>query len=133
MFRIEWRKVSNNEVELNFKPDLDETRRIAMERGLSEIQAEILAQLTYLNPLWIYAYDIKMILGIAEGYGVRLCHRSHKTINIDIIYNSGSDAYEVKAYKITRKGLKLNEQEIVNYQDVYFPELEETIRRILSK
>ena len=131
-FRVEAKRISPDKTQITFKPDLEKTRRIAKQKGFTDIQAEILAELTALNPLWIYAYDIKAILNIANGYGVRLHHRSRgRIINIDIIYKPVSDAYEVKAYKITNNGL--DEKQIANYQDVYFPELEERIKDILNQ
>jgi hypothetical protein len=131
-FKVETKRISPDKTQITFKPDLEKTRRIAKQKGFTDIQAEILAELTALNPLWIHAYDIKAILNIAEGYGVRLHHRSRgRIINIDIIYKPVPDAYEVKAYKITNNGL--DEKLIANYQDVYFPELEERIKDILNQ
>jgi len=130
-FKKEFKRISPDKTQILLKPDLDKTRKIAKRKGYTDIQAEILAELTALNPLWIHAYDIEAILNIADGYGIRLHHRSHRIINIDIIYRPVPDAYEIKAYKITNHGL--DAEEIANYEDVYFPELEERIKDILNQ
>jgi succinate dehydrogenase flavin-adding protein (antitoxin of CptAB toxin-antitoxin module) len=66
---------------------------------------------------------------IADGYGVRLHHRSRRgTINIDIIYEPGADAYRIEAYRI----VGLNVKQIARYENVYFMELEDVIAKILG-
>jgi len=131
-FKTEIKQVREDTTQIIFKPDLEKTRKLAKSKGYTDIQAEILAQLTALNPLWLYAYDIDGVLNIADGYGVRLHHRSRKgIINIDIIYKPVPDVYQVKAYKLTNHGL--NVEQIADFKDVFFMELEDTIKQILTQ
>ena len=123
-FRVER---TDSGTRISIKPDLERTRRIAKQRGYSDIQAEILAELTALNPIWIYTYNIKAVLNIADGYGVRLHHRSSRVVNIDIIYDPCSDTYRVEAYRVNG----LDVEKIASYDYVYFPELEERISEVL--
>jgi hypothetical protein len=128
-FKIDLKRVDRGRMLINVKPDVEGTREAALRRGYTEVQAEILAQLTALNPLWIHAYDIKKVLNIADGYGVRLHHRSCRgIINIDIIYEPGPDAYRIEAYRI----VGLNAKQIARYEGVYFMELEDVISKILN-
>ena len=115
------------------KVDLDKVRSIAKQRGFTDIQAEILAQLYYLNPLWVYDYGVKQILGIAEGYGVRLHVRTSRVINIDIIYNATSDLYDVKAFLVSMSKNEIDVEEIAEYSDVFFEDLDTVIKQIINK
>ena len=113
--------------------DLDKVREIARSKGFTDIQAEILAQLYYLNPLWIYDYNVKKIVGIAEGYGVRLHIRSNRVINIDIIYDEAKDLYDVKAFLVSMSKNEINVKEIAEYSDVFLEDLDTVIKQILNK
>lgn len=113
--------------------DLDKVRSIARSKGFTDIQAEILAQLYYLNPLWTYNYNVKKIVGIAEGYGIRLHIRSNRVINIDIIYNATSDLYDVKAFLVSMSKNEIDVKEIAEYSDVFFEDLDTVIKQIINK
>jgi hypothetical protein len=111
--------------------DLDKVRTIAKQKGFTDIQAEILAQLYYLNPLWVYDYGVKQILGIAEGYGIRLHVRTSRVINIDIIYNAASDLYDVKAFLVRIGENVFDVREIASYTNIFFEDLDTVIKQIL--
>jgi hypothetical protein len=129
-FKIGLKRIDDKRMEIRVEPDIEGTREAALKKGLTEVQAEILAQLTTLNPLWIYTYNIKAIMGINEGYGVRLHHRSSKgVVNVDITYEPGPDAYRIEAYRF--RGIEA--KKIAEYKDVYFMELEDVIAKILNK
>jgi len=115
---------------IKFKPDLNAIRETAKSKGYSDVQAEILAQLYALNPLWMYEYNVKATLNIANGYGVRL-HIKHgqKVINIDIVYNVGHDLYDITAYKVD--GKKATYERIAKYEMIFFDQLHDVIREIL--
>jgi hypothetical protein len=113
--------------------DLDKVRTIAKQKGFTDIQAEILAQLYYLNPLWIYDYNIKTVIGIAEGYGIRLHIRTSRVINIDIVYNEAKDLYDVKAFLVRIGENVFDVREIASYTDVFFDDLDTVIKQILNK
>jgi hypothetical protein len=119
------------------KVDLDKVREIARSKGFTDIQAEILAQLYYLNPLWVYDYRVKQILGIAEGYGIRLHVRTSRVINIDIIidilYDEAKDLYDVKAFLVSMSKNEINIKEIAEYSDVFFEDLDTVIKQIINK
>jgi len=113
---------------IKLKPNLDLIRRTAKSKGYSDVQAEILAQLYALNPLWMYEYNVNAVLNIADGYGVRLHTRQNRrVINIDIVYSVGQDLYEVTAYEI--KGVEA--EEIAKHEMIYFFQLHDVIREIL--
>jgi hypothetical protein len=111
------------------KADLDKIREVAKRRGFTDIQAEILAQLYYLNPLWIHEYGVSKIVGAEGGNGIRLHIRKHKIVNIDIIYNEASDLYNVKAYEVIFKEVR----EVAVYEEIFFEDLDTIIRQILNK
>ncbi|MHA1723105.1 MAG: hypothetical protein ACTSXW_08520 [Candidatus Baldrarchaeia archaeon] len=113
---------------IKVKPDLNAIREMAKSKGYSDIQAEILAQLYAFNPLWIHEYNVKAVLNIADGYGVRLHTRQNRrVINIDIVYSVGHDLYNVTAYEI--KGVEA--EEIAKHEMIYFFQLHDVIREIL--
>jgi hypothetical protein len=95
-------------------------RSIAKTCGLNDIQAEIIAQLTYLNPRWSYWYGITLIFPIANG--IRL-YSSKGGVEIDIIYNEALDFYFIKAYK--------DGQVIKSYNEITWDQLEEIIKDIV--
>lgn len=97
---------------------------------LTEVQQTLLEQLKGTNRFFIIEYNVKTILTIDNG--LRLHTKNNRTvINIDIIYNNGSDLYIIKAYKVN--GLKAECKEIANYEDIFFDQLHELIRSILFK
>ena len=121
----------NTQIQINLNKKLDEIRKAAKKKGFTRIQTEILAQLTYLNPLWIHAYNIKAISKI-NRYGIRLHHKSkNKTINIDIIYQPDHDTYNVEAYRINP--LKAEAEKIASYELALFPELDQIVGEILCQ
>ena len=117
---------------ISFRPDLNAIRETAKSKGYSDVQAEILTQLYALNPLWIYEYNVKAILNVADGYGVRL-HIKHgrKVINIDIVYSVGQDLYEVVAHEVD--AIKAETKQIAKIEMVFFDQLHEVIRKILRR
>jgi len=97
----------------------------------TDVQRTILKQLLVLNPFFTIEYNIKTILWKDDGRSVRLHIRKPEVINIDIIYERGSDTYTVKAWKLKNHGLEA--QEIYNMQDIYFDQLDDVIREITRK
>jgi hypothetical protein len=117
----------NTQIQIDLSRKLNEIRKVARKKGYTHIQAEILAQLTYLNPFWMHTYNIDAVLNIADGYGIRLHHKSkNKTINIDIIYQPDHDTYTIKAYRIN----SLKAEKVASC--VLFPELDQIIGEILA-
>jgi len=112
-------------------PPYEEIIKIAKSKGYTPIQAETLAQLYALNPLFRYAYGVEAILNIENGYGIRLHTRNgEKIINIDIIYRPVPDLYEIKAYRLTNHGLDI--QQIADIKDVFFMDLKTYFKAILT-
>ena len=113
------------------KANLDQVRQVAKQKGYTPIQAEILAQLYALNPLWRHLYNVEAILNIKDGYGVRLHTRhSDATVNIDIIYNPVPDLYTVEAYTIANH---IDTVKTYQAKDVYFDQLLTTIQEALKQ
>jgi allophanate hydrolase subunit 1 len=104
-------------------------KSIESNEKLNDIQKDILETLTYSNPLWISDLGVRAILTKGENT-IRLCTKNNKTvINIDIVYNAGSDLYDVKFYK-----LKGNfDVETKEFKDVFFDELYRLLQEQISK
>jgi len=100
--------------------EVKKMRRLAMQHGFTVEQAEILAQLTHLNPNWLHEYGIMDIKSIANGHGLRL--RSIAGVTIEIIYDPVSDMYQIKVYetKTMRK--------IAHYPEATWEEMGEIVR-----
>jgi hypothetical protein len=119
--------------------DIDKIRKVARRRGFTDIQAEILAQLYYLNPLWIREYGVDGIVGTEGGYGIRLHIRNHKIVNIDIIYDEANDLYNVEAHQVIfKEGRDMRKstvevKEIAKYEGIFFEDLDAIIKQILNK
>jgi len=129
-FKTEFKRLDDR-TQITIKMNPDAWRQEAKKKGYTDIQAEILAELNTLNPLFQFAYGVEAFLNIEEGYGVRLHTRNREIVNIDIIYKPIPDAYEIKAYRLTNHGLDV--EEITHKTDVFFMDLDETIRQILNE
>jgi len=117
-----------------FKVDLDRLRASvkARNKNPTEIQRTLLDQLNALNPWFVTVYNVRAILWLEWGNGIRL-HTKHGrgAVNIDIVYNAGSDLYDVKAYHVDALKPDLCET-IATHEGVNVIELDETINDILK-
>lgn len=94
----------------------------------TNIQKTIVEQLSMFNPLFLIDYSIKAILWNDDGRSVRFhVRKKRKIINIDVIYDAGSDLYNIKAYKV--EGLDC--KEIFNGKGFYFDQLDEIFSSIV--
>ena len=100
--------------------EVEKIRQIAIKHGFTVEQAEILAQLTYLNPNWLHEYGIMDVKSIANGHGIRL--KSIAGVTIDIVYEPVSDLYHIKIYD--SKSMK----KIADYPETTWEEMGEIVK-----
>ena len=120
---------------LVFRPSLEDVQKLVegilrKHPEYTEYQANIIGQLYVFNPFFIQEYNVKAILNIKDGYGIRLhTKQGKKTVNIDIIYVVGQDLYEVVAHEVD--AVKTETKQIAKIEMVFFDQLHEVIRKIL--
>ena len=109
----------------------------ALGRGISsqsivKTPAEIIAeQIAAYEPYWQIRYSVKNLVKVDENT-LRICSkpRGRNQVNMDITYNAGTDAYDIKAHEITRD---LSVYEIYSINMVYNDNLTDIMNRILIK
>ena len=110
-------------------PNYNETVRryrepVRQQREVSQIQATIVNQLKSQNIDFISHWNVKAIFGINEDgkEGIQISTNNHgRVVNYQILYNSGSDTYEVKAFKMDPKTLDV--QEVYRNDDIHWDNL----------
>ena len=110
-------------------PNYNETVRryrepVQQQKVLSQIQATIVNQLKAQNSDFISHWNVKAIFGINEDgkEGIQISTNNHgRVVNYQILYNSGSDTYEVKAFKMDPKTLDV--QEVYRNDDIHWDNL----------
>lgn len=105
-----------------------------MTKEKRKVAETILTQLRVQNPLFRAKYNVRQMMTLDEkGGGIRLnTHQNSDTVNIDIIYDSGKDLYEVKAYKFNLPKMILEPKKVYDSKDIFFDQLDETITEALK-
>ena len=81
--------------------------RQGIKNNWSRVQATIVAQLHTLDPGFLLHFNVTAIFQIKEDgmEGIQISTRQRgKGINFQVLYNRGSDTYEVRAYAISHQG-----------------------------
>jgi allophanate hydrolase subunit 1 len=103
-------------------------RAIRENKSLSDTQKAILETLTYFNPIWKDDLGVKEILVKDDNVIWLHTKNNNKVVNVEIVYDYGSDLYIVKFHKL--KGFDV---ETTEFEDVYFDELYRLLQEQISK
>lgn len=104
----------------------------ALRKGerFSEINRIIIQQLFIQNPSFLIDYGLKNIIQISE-HSIRLnCKNNGRTINIDIIYDYGTDLYNIDAYEVNGETAEC--KKIASKTGLFWDMLDKAIKSILE-
>ncbi len=94
--------------------------------------AEVIAdQIRAFEPLWQPRYSVKTLVKVDENT-LRICSkpRGRNQVNMDIKYNSGTDAYDITAYEIARD---MSVYEVYSVDYIMADNLTDVMDRVLLK